>query len=738
MMAASSKRVSQPFERVATVEVNVGSFNLGLEQPQIESRHFPKRGLLNFRRIIAKGFEEGDLHLLNLCEVGGHKKGLSASHITAASVVDGVLTKGEYGSHAVQAYMSIWHETGHSHPGGTSVTQKEMLVKDLVSSSACEPQLVVSTYAVKTHGLQAEGILIVGQLHIRTPSGKSVIITTKKRIVHEALGILEKASNSRVLQPTVAILCGDVNLNQDNADACCQPRKGDAMPDVLTQWHTQTSTPALSGDVAFVRGCTSRAFDVTIGSSYKDRGIRNDCHDFFGVTVAVPLFPIPQGKKVQKVRQVTFSVEELSVEDTPKDSEMKVEELSVEDTPKDSEMNSASVSQPSVRHTASLSQPSVPFRDGEEPVLDPWAEARRAGDRRLETPSSPEAEAPRIAPVSPKDSEVNSASVSQPSAREAASAAAQEDSEMKNTASDSQSSVSDTASAAPSTNVGDAIVREMQAWYADRIGDASVATTWKHLHSVLFKKVRVPYAADIWNQSASVSQPSASEADDPVDGIPMVVSEEFVAWQVKKLIERRDKWLRDNNLPLTTLMNEPQKDKFLAELKAEYHGSEDQLRRQGNDIQNGKKVQAGKKQRWSRECQRRGGTTQMFHLLSFSGRWDPSFFAAAPVPQQPGEQSEAQKQATCAAVEARAQVRLARKYDHLKAKKPLHADQLKLVSKLHDGTLEKEAARLTKISGHGRFKRGDGTFISVGGSTGGFTRAVLYNWTPPNLEDEFQ
>ena len=671
MMAASSKRVSQPFERVATVEVNVGSFNLGLEQPQIESRHFPKRGLLNFRRIIAKGFEEGDLHLLNLCEVGGHKKGLSASHITAASVVDGVLTKGEYGSHVVQAYMSIWHETGHSHPDGTSVTQKEMFVKDLVSSSACEPQLVVSTYAVKTHGLQAEGILIVGQLHIRTPSGKSVIKEpARKRIVHEALGILEKASNSRVLQPTVAILCGDVNLNQDNADACCQPRKGDAMPDVLTQWHTQTSTPALSGDVAFVRGCTSRAFDVTIGSSYKDRGIRNDCHDFFGVTVAVPLFPIPQGKKVQKVRQVTFSVEELSVEDTPKDSEMKVEELSVK--------------------------------------------------------------------IEQKDSEMNSASVSQPSAREAASAAAQEDSEMKNTASDSQSSVSDTASAAPSTNVGDAIVREMQAWYADRIGDASVATTWKHLHSVLFKKVRVPYAADIWNQSASVSQPSASEADDPVDGIPMVVSEEFVAWQVKKLIERRDKWLRDNNLPLTTLMNEPQKDKFLAELKAEYHGSEDQLRRQGNDIQNGKKVQAGKKQRWSRECQRRGGTTQMFHLLSFSGRWDPSFFAAAPVPQQPGEQSEAQKQATCAAVEARAQVRLARKYEHLKAKKRLDADQLKLVSKLHDGTLEKEAARLTKISGHGRFKRGDGTFISIGGSTGGFTRAVLYNWTPPNLEDEFQ
>ena len=52
-----------------------------------------------------------------------------------------------------------------------------------------------------------------------------------------------------------------------------------------------------------------------------------------------------------------------------------------------------------------------------------------------------------------------------------------------------------------------------------------------------------------------------------------------------------------------------------------------------------------------------------------------------------------------AASQARAKVRLARKYDHLKTKKWLYPDQLELVSKLHDGTLEEEAARLTKASG---------------------------------------
>ena len=59
------------------------------------------------------------------------------------------------------------------------------------------------------------------------------------------------------------------------------------------------------------------------------------------MTVEVPLFAMPPDKKL---RQVTFAVEELSVEDAAKDSEM----------------NSASVSQPSVSHTADLYQHIVP------------------------------------------------------------------------------------------------------------------------------------------------------------------------------------------------------------------------------------------------------------------------------------------------------------------------------------------------------------------------------------------
>ena len=41
-------------------------------------------------------------------------------------------------------------------------------------------------------------------------------------------------------------------------------------------------------------------------------------------------------------------------------------------------------------------------------------------------------------------------------------------------------------------------------------------------------------------------------------------------------------------------MNDPQKYKFLKELKEEYHGSDDQVRRQNQDRMDGKNVQKGK------------------------------------------------------------------------------------------------------------------------------------------------
>ena len=71
-------------------------------------------------------------------------------------------------------------------------------------------------------------------------------------ITKNALRQLEQKANSGVVQPTVCVLTGDVNLTEDLTTDLVQPEVGE--PDLLNHWHTEASGPANSGDVAFVKG----------------------------------------------------------------------------------------------------------------------------------------------------------------------------------------------------------------------------------------------------------------------------------------------------------------------------------------------------------------------------------------------------------------------------------------------------------------------------------------------------
>ena len=52
-----------------------------------------------------------------------------------------------------------------------------------------------------------------------------------------------------------------------------------------------------------------------------------------------------------------------------------------------------------------------------------------------------------------------------------------------------------------------------------------------------------------------------------------------------------------------------------------------------------------------------------------------------------------------------------------------------------DGTLLAEANRLTWISGNDRLRRSDGSFVDIGGPTGGVTMTVLYDWQAPDVTE---
>ena len=148
-------------------------------------------------------------------------------------------------------------------------------------------------------------------------------------------------------------------------------------------------------------------------------------------------------------------------------------------------------------------------------------------------------------------------------------------------------------------------------------------------------------------------------------------------------------------------------------------------------------MRSRRKSRWSRHQQILAGTTHMWQILSFTGKFDPaSLSGLRDPPAHPGELTESQREKNKLAVEARAKLRLGLKYSRLRARKTgLTRKQEELLQLYDNGTLLTEANRLTQISGNGRLRRSDGSFIDIGGSTGGYTRTVLYDWEPPHVTE---
>ena len=62
-----------------TVLLKLGCFNCGIDQAMLSKDVHQK----SLRRVIAKAVVEQDLHMVSLCEVGGHKQGLEKSKVRA-------------------------------------------------------------------------------------------------------------------------------------------------------------------------------------------------------------------------------------------------------------------------------------------------------------------------------------------------------------------------------------------------------------------------------------------------------------------------------------------------------------------------------------------------------------------------------------------------------------------------------------------------------------------------------
>jgi hypothetical protein len=146
----------------------------------------------------------------------------------------------------------------------------------------------------------------------------------------------------------------------------------------------------------------------------------------------------------------------------------------------------------------------------------------------------------------------------------------------------------------------------------------------------------------------------------------------------------------------------------------------------------------------------------MWTLLSFTGCFDVAFLedsiakgakeCISSNPRMPGERTGGQKQQVRDAQMARASLRRGAMLERLQERlsqgneakgnrkaRTLNPKQQRVLQEYRNGFLRRQANNLTVISGHGRLKNDDRSFVDIGGSTGGFVRTVLDDWEPPDL-----
>ena len=141
-----------------------------------------------------------------------------------------------------------------------------------LGSYKVEPQLVIMVFTIAAaKHRDKHGLLISGNLHIRTPRDHKPTIKQKKAITKAALRALEQrawtaSSDASQLTVPVMVLTGDVNMDKGACDTIVQKKAGE--PSVATQWQVLTSIAELSGDVLFIKGAFGEAFVVSLGDSY--------------------------------------------------------------------------------------------------------------------------------------------------------------------------------------------------------------------------------------------------------------------------------------------------------------------------------------------------------------------------------------------------------------------------------------------------------------------------------------
>ena len=256
------------------------SFNVGNTQSMLQSGVWTNKHHTKFAHLMGLFTDRYGAGIVFGCQVGAHKQGFADARIADETLqTQKAMTLQNYLVALPETYlpMKVVH--------GPYVTE-------LSGSVVCDPQLVLTAVQARHFAIKA-AVMVVGILHIRTPCGRaSPSISTRQEFVKEAVGTIKNfADLLKVMMPAseryepVLALVGDCNLTRNlayRAIAQLQPRD---LRNTGEVWQVKTTRRGRSGDVCFVKGCPVVVFQVAVGTSCAERGMRNDCHDALGIVL---------------------------------------------------------------------------------------------------------------------------------------------------------------------------------------------------------------------------------------------------------------------------------------------------------------------------------------------------------------------------------------------------------------------------------------------------------------------
>ena len=196
-------------------------------------------------------------------------------------------------------YLTAWGFDADAGQFGATHKATDCCKSFHLTCDRIDPEMIVQKFQNKA------GVTVFqGNLHVRVPSNVTVTVTTKKRLLREALRTLEThAPIDRAAQPVVKVLVRDCNLKKEQAEELLQTLQP---PEATwrTVWQVHGTTWGLSGDVIFVKGAKAMSFDLPFGKNHRDRGVRNDDHD--AICVELRAMVQTEGERPAKTNRLDF------------------------------------------------------------------------------------------------------------------------------------------------------------------------------------------------------------------------------------------------------------------------------------------------------------------------------------------------------------------------------------------------------------------------------------------------